>query len=212
MTSTETTKGRRRGAELEREIYAAAFSELMEKGCGQFSIEGVAHASATSKASIYRRWMDREELLLDTIDFYFPPIVRPTPIGEPFALLQLALEEVVAFFNTDLGHIAYNLLIESRRSKRFSEIFDRAIAEPRREYFRRIMVENYVGDGLDTPDLIRVANVSSSLLIHNVFVNAIPVNIAVAREIVEEIAKPLAAGIEKLNREAKEQGEGEEKG
>lgn len=195
MTAIEPSKVRRRGAVLEREIYEAAFSELIRRGCSQFSIEGVANASGTSKASIYRRWRDSEDLILDTIDHYFPQIVRATPKGDPFPTLKEALEEVVAFFNTELGQIAYNLLIESRRSKRFSEIFDRSIAEPRRDYFRRILTENYKGEDLETDDLIRLANVASSLLIHSVFVNALPVDIDLPRQIIDEVVEPLAIGI-----------------
>ena len=195
MTAIEGSKVRRRGAVLEREIYEAAFCELMQRGCSQFSIEGVAHASGSSKASIYRRWSDREDLILDTVDFYFPQIVKPTPHGEPFLLLREALQEVIGFFNSDLGQIAYNLLIESRKTKRFSEIFDKKIAEPRREFFRRVLIENYKGGVLIETDLIRVANVASSLLIHNVFLNAPPIDMDFAREIVDEVAIPLADGI-----------------
>ena len=201
MTAIESSKGRRRGAELEREIFAASFDELMRRGCSQFSIEGVAHTSGASKASIYRRWSDSEDLIIDTIDFYFPQLIKPTPVGDPFDLLLSALEEVVDFFNTDHGAIAYNLLIESRRNRRFSEIFDRKIAEPRRDYFRRIMTENYTGGDLAESDLVRIANISSSLLIYNVFANAIPVNLDLPRQIVEEVARPLALGTTLIKRE-----------
>ncbi len=195
MPTTENTKMRRRGAELEREIYEASFDELTRRGCSQFSIEGVAATSGASKASIYRRWRDREDLIVDTIDFYFPQIVRETPVGEAFALLQGALEEVVGFFNSDHGQIAYNLLIESRRSKRFSEIFDRAIAEPRRDYFRRIMSENYQDSELSIEDLNKIANVASSLLIYNVFVNGLPVDLELPNRLLGEIIRPLAIGL-----------------
>lgn len=195
MTSTETSKRRRRGEDLKRDIFAAASSELSNRGYGHFSIEGVAVASGTSKASIYRRWRDRDDLLVDTINFYFPQIVRRAPIGEPFTTLKDALEEVVTFFNSELGQIAYTLLIESRRSKRFTELFDKSIAEPRRDYFRRILLENYKGEDLSTGDLINIANVASSLLIHNVFVNAPPVDPDLPSRIIEDVIKPLSAGI-----------------
>ncbi|MDA8277883.1 MAG: TetR/AcrR family transcriptional regulator [Actinomycetota bacterium] len=195
MPTTENTKMRRRGAELEREIYEASFDELMRRGCSQFSIEGVAATSGASKASIYRRWRDREDLIIDTIDFYFPQIVRETPVGDAFVLLQGALDEVVGFFNSDHGQIAYNLLIESRRSKRLSEIFDRAIAEPRRDYFRRIMSENYQNSELSIEDLNKIANVASSLLIYNVFVNGLPVDLELPNRILGEIIRPLVIGL-----------------
>ena len=56
---------RRRGAELEDAICRAAFEELTESGYGAFTIESVAARAQTGKASIYRRWPGKDELLLD---------------------------------------------------------------------------------------------------------------------------------------------------
>jgi AcrR family transcriptional regulator len=58
---------RRRGAALEDAILTAAFTELSEVGYTAFSVEGVAARARTGKASIYRRWPSKQELVLDVL-------------------------------------------------------------------------------------------------------------------------------------------------
>src|SRR3712207_3825436 len=47
---------RRRGPALEKAIHEAALAQLAEHGLGSLTIEGVASAARTGKASVYRRW------------------------------------------------------------------------------------------------------------------------------------------------------------
>ncbi|MPZ84855.1 MAG: TetR family transcriptional regulator [Actinophytocola sp.] len=61
---TETTRSRRRGAELEHAILDAAWDELTEVGYAGLTIEAVATRAGTSKPVIYRRWSNRAELVL----------------------------------------------------------------------------------------------------------------------------------------------------
>ncbi len=65
MTTTEIQ--RRRGAALEDAILAAAYAELVETGYRGFSVESVAARARTGKASIYRRWPTKSELITDAL-------------------------------------------------------------------------------------------------------------------------------------------------
>jgi AcrR family transcriptional regulator len=55
---------RRRGAELEEALLAAAWDELQEVGYPAFTIEGVAARAGTSKPVLYRRWPTKVDLVL----------------------------------------------------------------------------------------------------------------------------------------------------
>ncbi|MBN9620372.1 MAG: TetR/AcrR family transcriptional regulator, partial [Actinobacteria bacterium] len=77
-TSATTTTGRRRGAELEDAIRAAAYAELSEVGYTAFSVEAVAARARTGKASIYRRWPTKQDLLVDTLGCELP---TPESVG-----------------------------------------------------------------------------------------------------------------------------------
>ena len=56
---------RRRGAALEDAIVDAVFAELSEVGYAAFTIESVAARAQTGKASIYRRWPTKQDLVLN---------------------------------------------------------------------------------------------------------------------------------------------------
>jgi AcrR family transcriptional regulator len=60
------TLTRRRGAELEQAILAAAWEQLLAEGYERFTIDTVAVRAQTSKPVLYRRWRTREDLLLAT--------------------------------------------------------------------------------------------------------------------------------------------------
>ena len=52
---------------LERAILRAALLELADAGYAGFSMESVAARAETGKASLYRRWPDRDHLILDSV-------------------------------------------------------------------------------------------------------------------------------------------------
>jgi AcrR family transcriptional regulator len=58
---------RRRGEALEGAICAAALDELRRAGYSGFTVDGVAARAHTGKASIYRRWPDKAQLVADAI-------------------------------------------------------------------------------------------------------------------------------------------------
>ena len=72
MSAMTSVPQRKRGAALEDAILEAAYAELSEVGYRAFSVEGVASRARTGKASIYRRWPTRRELMLDAVCLYLP--------------------------------------------------------------------------------------------------------------------------------------------
>src|SRR3954463_13756265 len=63
---------RRRGDALLDAIYAAVMEELATVGYQALSIERVAERARTGKASIYRRWPTRLDLVLAGLDHVMP--------------------------------------------------------------------------------------------------------------------------------------------
>lgn len=65
---TSSQRGtRRRGPALTSAIYLATFSELAETGFETLSFDKVATRAGTGKASLYRRWTNPAELVLDAL-------------------------------------------------------------------------------------------------------------------------------------------------
>lgn len=70
---------RRRGAELEETILAAAWEELTEVGYARLSMEGVAARARTGKQVLYRRWRNRAELVMAAVRHRTGSIVDRMP-------------------------------------------------------------------------------------------------------------------------------------
>jgi AcrR family transcriptional regulator len=104
---------RRRGRELEDALLAAAWEQLVSGGYGAFTIDAVATRAGTSKPVIYRRWPNREALVMAAVQYYFAQGSRPVPDtgslrGDVIALLTEANEsrfEIAAVISVQL--VAY---------------------------------------------------------------------------------------------------------
>jgi AcrR family transcriptional regulator len=64
IPESDATPTRRRGAALEDALLIATLDELAANGYGGLTIERVAERAGTSRHVIYRRWANREELVL----------------------------------------------------------------------------------------------------------------------------------------------------
>jgi AcrR family transcriptional regulator len=94
---TEGTTKRRRGRELEDALLDAAWEQLISGGYGAFTFDAVAERAGTSKPVIYRRWPNREALVIAAIRRFISRSSRPVPDtggfrGDVIALMTQANE------------------------------------------------------------------------------------------------------------------------
>ena len=75
----QAPRTRRRGAVLEHAILDAAWEEVVAVGYEKATMAGVAARAGTNKATLYRRWPNRTELLAAAIDQQVVPF-DTTPI------------------------------------------------------------------------------------------------------------------------------------
>src|ERR1700747_1141832 len=61
---------RRRGEELEAALLDAAWDELVEAGFAKLAMESVAARAKTGVAVLYRRWPNKDDLVLAAIRHY----------------------------------------------------------------------------------------------------------------------------------------------
>lgn len=91
--SPEHTRRRRRGPQLESALLDAAWDELVEVGFANLTMESVAVRAQTGIAVLYRRWPNKQELVLAAIAHYGQarPVETPdtgTLRGDLVALLS----------------------------------------------------------------------------------------------------------------------------
>ena len=67
---SQRTRQRRRGEELEAALLEAAWQELVETGFARLTMESVAARAKTGVAVLYRRWPNKDDLVIAAIHHY----------------------------------------------------------------------------------------------------------------------------------------------
>src|SRR5450755_60663 len=131
--------GRPRSERADRAIIAATLSLLAESGAAGLCIEKVAARAGVGKATIYRRWPGKEDLLLDAIACLKTPL--PEPRGLTVRDDLLALIEAMCEQFADPCHMReFALLLgEGAAYPRLMARYTETVIEPRREVIRTVL-------------------------------------------------------------------------
>jgi AcrR family transcriptional regulator len=103
---------RRRGEALFAAIYQAVVDELAESGYAGLTMERVAERAQTGKASLYRRWPNRFELVIDTAYHFLPQSADVADTGSLRGDLLAMLRAVSASLAGPAGQAMRGLLSE----------------------------------------------------------------------------------------------------
>ena len=144
--------GRPRSEQADQAIIDAALSLFAESGPEGLCIERVAARAGVGKATIYRRWPGKEDLLLDAIAALKTPL--PEPAGrsarEDLVALLLAMCEETA--DPRRARQFALLLGEGAKYPRLMARYVETVLEPRREVIRAVL-RHGIATGELRPDL-----------------------------------------------------------
>src|SRR6478752_8291600 len=70
IRTRKAVRSRRRGEQLESELLDAAWAELVHAGYANLTMESVAARARTGIAVLYRRWANKEQLVLAALDHH----------------------------------------------------------------------------------------------------------------------------------------------
>jgi AcrR family transcriptional regulator len=115
-----------------RAIIGAALEEFAESGPEGLCIEKVAARAGVGKATIYRRWAGKEDLLLDALTALKVPLPRPK--GESVRDDLVALLDALRGEAADPRQVRQFALLlgEGDKYPRLLERYLEAVVEPRR--------------------------------------------------------------------------------
>jgi AcrR family transcriptional regulator len=200
ITSPATQQQRKRGAALEDAILAAAYAELSEVGYTSFTVEAVAARARTGKASIYRRWPTKQELVLDTLCQRLPtpeqcglgPILDDTMTTSD-ALRQVA-RAISAVLSGPAGDAMRTIKCEAFADPELARAIDDRFQAPRRAALVELLRRG-AERGEVRPDAVSplVAEVLPAVLMHRVILQREPVTERDITEIIEQVMIPLVA-------------------
>jgi AcrR family transcriptional regulator len=150
MTSlAKRRSGRPRSTQIDSAVLEATGALLAEKGYTATSIEMIARRAGVGKATIYRRWRSKEELVVELLS-HVAAGVEPVPdLGDTRAeLLRLVGEAIEHLTRTPTGGIIQGLASELSRNRTLSRLVRRRVIS-----LRRAEVEMVLERGIDRGDL-----------------------------------------------------------
>jgi AcrR family transcriptional regulator len=131
--------GRPRSERADRAIIDAALSLFAESGPEGLCIEKVAARAGVGKATIYRRWPGKEDLLLDAIAALGAPLPEPEgrSVRDDLVAILKAVRDAVA--DPCRAREFALLLGEGAKYPRLMARYVETVLEPRREVIRSVL-------------------------------------------------------------------------
>jgi AcrR family transcriptional regulator len=190
---------RKRGAELQDAIHDAVFAELADVGYAGFTVEAVAARAKTGKASIYRRWGTKADLVVDAFLARFggPGDILEELRSDPGAttrelLVRLATRIWAA--SEAAGEVMRAVACEATRDPDLASAVDQKVHGPKREAFVELLrrgVER--GEVRADAACALYADILPAMLTYRMVLNNQPVTEQDAVEIVDHVVLPLIA-------------------
>jgi AcrR family transcriptional regulator len=142
---TETTErsaprppGRPRSERAEKAIIEATLDLLVEEaGVAGVTIEAVAARAGVGKTTIYRRWANKESLIIDALATLKAPI--PELTGRSARDDLIALTEAVRPAGDRRFDCVWNVVGGAAKHSELASRFRQDVVEPRREVFRSVL-------------------------------------------------------------------------
>jgi AcrR family transcriptional regulator len=197
------TQMRRRGAQLEDAILAAAYDELVEVGYTAFSVEGVAARAGTGKASIYRRWPTRQHLVTDALSSQLPTPAEcgltfcvddlPNNVSTADALRRIATN-IAQVMSSPAGDAMRAVKCEALADPELARLVDERFQEPRRQALLDLLRRG-VRRGEVRPDAVTdlVVDVLPAVLSFRVLMQRERISRRDISAIIEQVLIPLVA-------------------
>ncbi|MEV0095286.1 TetR/AcrR family transcriptional regulator [Streptomyces sp. NPDC050738] len=149
----EIRRGRPRSEAVERSIIEAVVN-LLEEGAPltEISIERIARTAGVGKATIYRRWKGKEELLCDVmkaIEPVDPPLPGTSVRDDLVAMLESLRQRGLAQRSSALLH---NVFAQMKSSPKLWDVYHDTVVVARREMGRELIARG-VAEGAIRADV-----------------------------------------------------------
>ncbi|MFN8147256.1 MAG: TetR/AcrR family transcriptional regulator [Candidatus Nanopelagicales bacterium] len=144
--------GRPRDERADRAILDAALELLAEVGPTGLSVEEVAARAGVSKATIYRRFQTKDDLVVGCLSGLAVALPDGMPDGDVHDRLVFLVERWWdSYVVSPNGQVFHRVLAHAKSNPRLFEAFYDEVIEPRRELFRSVL-RGAVASGEIRPD------------------------------------------------------------
>lgn len=197
MTQTETaqihTPGRKRDASRDDALCQAALEVLAEVGYDRLTIDAVAARAGAGKATCYRRWAGKAELVVDAIGR-----MKTRPEQPDTGSLRGDLVELTCHFHggddTFRTDVQAGLVSGLARDANLRQMFAENFIAPRKAVFREVFqraVER--GEIAPIPNYELLSDIVPAMVFHQVILSGRPPDVAFVLTVIDQIVLPLVA-------------------
>jgi AcrR family transcriptional regulator len=187
----EPRRGRPRDPSRDEAIIEAAIDVLLRDGYDHLSMEGVAAAAGVGKATVYRRWGNKAELVIDAMAT-LKPAVDSIDTGSLDGDIELLIAASCSPLTQRLQQVMMSICSALPREPELLEAFRTRFTEPR---IARIseMLERAHGKGELGPhvDIGIAASLVPSLMLQRALMTGQPAGRAYAEQIVGSVLLPV---------------------
>jgi AcrR family transcriptional regulator len=192
--TTARRPGRPRSEQAEQALLDATIEAVGECGIDGVRCEDVAARAGVGKATLYRRWPGKEDLLIAAFAALKRPL--PEPRGESVRDDLIAMLEVVAADADDPRYAQHYALLhaEGERYPRLVALYKERVVEPRLEAMRSVLRRG-AANGELRPDLdleVAVLALTGAVFARGKH-DALPAEPCFATRVVDQVLRGIAA-------------------
>jgi AcrR family transcriptional regulator len=184
--------GRPRDPSRDSVIRAAILRLLAEVGYGSLTMDAVASEAGVGKATIYRRWRTKQDLVVDTISDLNRAEATPPDTGSLEGDLRAMLHSLVASISGPTGAATLSLLSTVPHHPALAEAFRSGPIAVWQQSFTQIF-ERAAERG-EAPEGLAgsvIGETTSALLVQRWLLTGRPVDEAYADEVLDTVVLPL---------------------
>jgi AcrR family transcriptional regulator len=173
-------------------ICDAALALLLEVGYDRMSMDAVAARARASKATIYRRWPGKQELVLDAVRGRAPGMVVPEDTGSLRGDLVATYSAARHGAAADDADLIAGVLRAMRSTPEIADCVRAQVIESKCDVSRTLIARAIDrGELPDDTDPLLLHEVASALWFHRVLVVGAPVDDAFIAHVVDDVILPM---------------------
>ncbi|MGY1985264.1 TetR/AcrR family transcriptional regulator [Blastococcus sp. SYSU DS0669] len=184
--------GRPRDPSRDGVIRAAILRLLADVGYGALTMDAVAAEAGVGKATIYRRWRTKQDLVVDTISDLNRDVAQSPDTGSLEGDLREIMRTLVGVVNGPTGAATLSLLSTVPRHPALAEAFEQGPLAVWRQSFEKVWQQAEARGDVGPEFRSSVAaETISALLVQRWLLTHRPVDEAFADEVLETVVLPL---------------------
>ncbi|WP_236792419.1 TetR/AcrR family transcriptional regulator [Amycolatopsis sp. GM8] len=182
-----------RGTAREDAILTATLDVLGEVGYDRMTMDEIAARARASKATIYRHWPGKPELVVAAVrNRAGGPAAAPPDTGDLREDLLAVLTAMRASLTGQDSALILGLMIAMRRDAGLAEVVRAQVVDDKGEVFGAVLDRAVArGDLPGGTDHTLFVEISSAMLFSRLFITGLPLDDTFLRHLVDEVLLPL---------------------